>query len=163
MLRWRHERERVPARLARRTAATCLGAEATRLETAGHRRRSGSHRWSCQPMAQTGTGAGSRGVATPSRSWPPAAAHSRAAHPTTGAPRPRTGGIWLPWPGLDRPPRGTRDVAHRSRITYHPSHVSRLLHGVRHSVQRPVERASQRDEAAIRAWWRDRWPALKKR
>jgi transposase len=48
-------------------------------------------------------------------------------------------------------------------VAYHPAHVSRLLHAVRHSVQRPVARATQRDEGAIRAWWRDRWPALEKR
>jgi transposase len=47
-------------------------------------------------------------------------------------------------------------------VTYHPSHVSRLLHAVRHSVQRPVARAAQRNEAAIQAWWQQRWPALEK-
>jgi transposase len=48
-------------------------------------------------------------------------------------------------------------------VAYHPAHVSRLLHTVRHSVQRPVARATQRDEAAIAAWWRERWPALGKK
>jgi transposase len=48
-------------------------------------------------------------------------------------------------------------------ITYHPAHVSRLLHALRHSVQRPVERAAQRNERAIAAWWQDRWPALEKK
>jgi transposase len=48
-------------------------------------------------------------------------------------------------------------------VTYHPAHVSRLLHALGQSAQRPVERASQRDEAAIRAWWQDRWPALGKK
>src|SRR5215472_7952532 len=42
-------------------------------------------------------------------------------------------------------------------ITYHPAHVSRLLHAVRHSVQQPRTRAAQRDAAAIQAWWRERW------
>ena len=36
-------------------------------------------------------------------------------------------------------------------VTYHPAHVSRLLHAVRQSVQRPHTRAAQRDEAAIAA------------
>src|SRR6185437_8313948 len=36
-------------------------------------------------------------------------------------------------------------------VSYHPAHVSRLLHAVRHSVQRPIARASQRNEGAIRA------------
>src|SRR5579859_127798 len=48
-------------------------------------------------------------------------------------------------------------------VAYHPAHVSRLLHAVRHSVQRPLERATQRNEAAIRAWWQERWPALEKK
>jgi transposase len=48
-------------------------------------------------------------------------------------------------------------------VSYHPAHVSRLLHAVRHSVQQPVARATQRDEAAIRAWWQERWPALEKK
>lgn len=48
-------------------------------------------------------------------------------------------------------------------VTYHPAHVSRLLHAMRHSVQRPVARASQRNDAAIQVWWRKRWPALEKK
>jgi transposase len=37
-------------------------------------------------------------------------------------------------------------------VTYHPAHVSRLLHAVRQSVQRPRTQAAQRDTAAIQAW-----------
>jgi len=48
-------------------------------------------------------------------------------------------------------------------VAYHPAHVNRLLHGLHHSVQRPVTRATQRDEAAIAAWWQERWPALEKK
>jgi transposase len=48
-------------------------------------------------------------------------------------------------------------------VTYHPAHVSRLLHALQHSVQRPVARATQRDEAAIAAWWQERWPAWEKK
>lgn len=48
-------------------------------------------------------------------------------------------------------------------VSYDPSHISRLLHRLGYSVQRPIERATQRDEAAIRVWWEQRWPALKKR
>jgi transposase len=48
-------------------------------------------------------------------------------------------------------------------VTYHPAHVSRLLHVARHSVQQPAQRATQRNEAAIQAWWRERWPALEKK
>jgi transposase len=45
-------------------------------------------------------------------------------------------------------------------VRYHPAHVSRLLRVVGWSPQKPVRRASQRDEAAIRAWLTERWPAL---
>jgi transposase len=48
-------------------------------------------------------------------------------------------------------------------VTYHPAHVSRLLHRLRQSVQRPRSRAVQRDDAAIAAWWREQWPALEKK
>jgi transposase len=48
-------------------------------------------------------------------------------------------------------------------VIYHPAHVNRLLHGLRHSVQRPRTRATPRDEAAIAAWWQERWPALEKK
>jgi transposase len=48
-------------------------------------------------------------------------------------------------------------------VRYHPAHVSRLLHALRHSVQQPVARATQRNEQAIQAWWQERWPALEKK
>jgi len=48
-------------------------------------------------------------------------------------------------------------------VTYHPAHVSRLLHAARQSVQQPTPRATQRNEPAIQAWWRERWPALEKK
>ena len=47
-------------------------------------------------------------------------------------------------------------------VHYHPAHVSRLLKTIRYSVQQPIERASQRDEQAIKTWKDERWPALKK-
>jgi transposase len=47
-------------------------------------------------------------------------------------------------------------------VTYHRAHVSRLLRALGLSVQRPVVRATQRDEAVIQAWWDTRWPELKK-
>jgi transposase len=48
-------------------------------------------------------------------------------------------------------------------VSYHPSHVGRILRQVGWSLQKPVRRATQRDEAAIRSWQDERWPALKKR
>lgn len=48
-------------------------------------------------------------------------------------------------------------------VRYHPDHVSRLLRQAGWSVQRPIQRATQRDEAAIRRWREERWPASKER
>ncbi len=45
-------------------------------------------------------------------------------------------------------------------VRYHPAHVSRLVRRLGLSLQRPVRRASQRDEAAIAAWEAERRPAL---
>ena len=55
------------------------------------------------------------------------------------------------------------EVIHRTfGVSYHPDHVRRLLHGLRWSVQKPVRRASQRNEAAIRTWREERWPEIKR-
>lgn len=51
-----------------------------------------------------------------------------------------------------------RDFGHAFSI----SHVWRLLRELGFSPQRPVGRATQRDEEAIRDWKQKRWPALKK-
>jgi transposase len=50
----------------------------------------------------------------------------------------------------------------RFGVRYHPAHVSRLLRAVGWSPQRPIQRATQRDEAAIARWYAERWPALKR-
>jgi transposase len=47
-------------------------------------------------------------------------------------------------------------------ISYHPAHVSRLVRAIGFSLQKPVRRANQRDEEAIRRWKEERWPELKK-
>jgi transposase len=47
-------------------------------------------------------------------------------------------------------------------VRYHPAHISRLLRDIGWSSQKPIKRASQRDEAAIETWRTERWPALKK-
>lgn len=112
MVRWRHEDEDNPTRLARRAAATRLGAEATGLETAGHCRRAGGDARRCQPVAQAGPGAGGRGVATPSFPGPPAATHRRAGRPPAGAPRAGTRSIRVPGAGLDVPAGGGGHPAH---------------------------------------------------
>ena len=47
-------------------------------------------------------------------------------------------------------------------VRYHPAHVSRLLKTLRLTLQKPIRRADQRDEEAIRSWKEERWPKLKK-
>ena len=46
-------------------------------------------------------------------------------------------------------------------ISYHPAHVSRLLKAIGWTPQKPVTRASQRDEEAILKWRSQKWPELK--
>ena len=45
-------------------------------------------------------------------------------------------------------------------VSYHPAHVSRLMRQIGWTVQKPVKRASQRDEAQVAAWREETWPAL---
>jgi transposase len=59
-------------------------------------------------------------------------------------------------------PRVVWLIAARFRVRYHRSHVSRLLRRLDWTPQQPLQRATQRDEAAIRRWWAERWPALKR-
>jgi transposase len=45
-------------------------------------------------------------------------------------------------------------------VSYHPAHVSRLMRRIGWTVQKPIRRASQRDEAKVTAWREETWPAL---
>jgi transposase len=47
-------------------------------------------------------------------------------------------------------------------VRYHRDHVGRLLREAGWSRQQPIERASQRNEEAIKRWAEQRWPAIKK-
>jgi transposase len=48
-------------------------------------------------------------------------------------------------------------------VRYHPAHVSRLLRALPWTVQKPLRRATQRNEAAIAAWTTEQLPALEKK
>lgn len=48
-------------------------------------------------------------------------------------------------------------------VRYHPDHVSRILKELKWTPQKPIERASQRDEKLIEQWRTEVWPELKKR
>lgn len=59
--------------------------------------------------------------------------------------------------------RVARLISQEFGVLYHRSHVSRLLHALEWTPQKPIERASQRDEARIKEWREERWTELKKR
>lgn len=65
-------------------------------------------------------------------------------------------GLWTVWRVADLIERQTGQK-------YHPGHVWRILRSLGWSCQRPVGRATQRDEGAIRKWKRMRWPEIKKK
>ena len=48
-------------------------------------------------------------------------------------------------------------------VSYHVDHIGRLLRSMGWSVQKPIERATERNDAAIESWRRERWPAIKKK
>lgn len=55
-------------------------------------------------------------------------------------------------------------VIHREfGVQYHPAHISRLLARWGFTVQKPQRQAIQRDEAAIREWRQEQFPAAEKR
>jgi transposase len=54
-------------------------------------------------------------------------------------------------------------IARTFGVRYHRDHVGRLMREAGWSRQKPVERASQRNEEAIKKWSQERWPALKKK
>ncbi len=60
--------------------------------------------------------------------------------------------------------RRVRDlIEYRTGVRYHEDHVWRILHELGWTCQRPVGRALERDEAAIRNWKKYRWPRIKKK
>lgn len=54
-------------------------------------------------------------------------------------------------------------IKFKFNVTFHRAHVCRILKKIGWSVQKPVEKATQRDEEAIEEWRTQRWPSLKKK
>jgi len=48
-------------------------------------------------------------------------------------------------------------------VSYHRAHCSRLLRRLKYSLQKPIQKATQRDEATIQNWKEHQWEELKKR
>ncbi len=58
--------------------------------------------------------------------------------------------------------RRVADVIRRAfGVRHHPAHVSRILGALRWTPQKPIERSTKRDEAAITAFREERMPSLK--
>jgi transposase len=47
-------------------------------------------------------------------------------------------------------------------VSYHPSHVFKVLQALNWSCQKPERRAKERNEARIQQWLAEDWPRLKK-
>ena len=60
-------------------------------------------------------------------------------------------------------PRVAHLIEQEFGIEYHEGHVWKILVGLGWSPQRPIGRARERNEAAIRIWKRKTWPAIKKK
>jgi transposase len=48
-------------------------------------------------------------------------------------------------------------------VSYHRDHIGRLLKTINWSVQKPTERATQRDDEAIARWKAEKWSEIKKK
>ena len=64
-------------------------------------------------------------------------------------------GLWTSWRVADL-------IERECEVQYSTGHVWRILRSLGWSCQRPVGRAKERDEKAIRRWKRQRWPEVKK-
>ena len=60
-------------------------------------------------------------------------------------------------------PRVARLIADEFGVDYHAGHVWKILRALNWSPQRPVGKARERNEAAIRTWRRKTWPHTKKK
>jgi transposase len=65
-------------------------------------------------------------------------------------------GLWTSW-------RVAHLIEQESGVRYHASQAWRILRQLGWSPQRPVGRAWERDEEAIRRWKKERWPEIKKK
>ncbi len=54
-------------------------------------------------------------------------------------------------------------IARTCGVTYHPNHIGRVLKRIGWSRQKPVKRATQRDEVAIARWRNGGWAESEKK
>lgn len=60
-------------------------------------------------------------------------------------------------------PMVTALIRDRFGVQYHPGNVRKILRRIGFSPQKPIKRATQRDEAAIEKWKKEEWPRIKKK
>jgi transposase len=54
-------------------------------------------------------------------------------------------------------------VRKKFRVSYHPDHVGRILHGLGFAPQKPLRVAREQDAAVVEQWRKKDWPRIKKR
>ena len=59
-------------------------------------------------------------------------------------------------------PRIQKLIRREFQVKYHPNYLNRLLDRLGFSLQQPLPRARERDEALVRAWLTHDWPRVKK-
>ena len=136
-----------------------MGTRSTRLDGHRHRCGLGRHQGRGEPVAEAGTRGRRRSPAQPAATRPHAPVDRRPAGTASQSTARGAeafgfiGGVWT----VKRVAAIIRDEFH---VRYHPDHVGRLLRTAGWSPQKPIRRATQRDEAAIQRWIAERWPAL---
>lgn len=65
--------------------------------------------------------------------------------------------------GVWTSPMVARVIKEEFSVTYHPSHVSRILHEIGFSVQRPKKALAQADKNLQSQWVRYKYPSIKKK
>ena len=59
-------------------------------------------------------------------------------------------------------PRVTQLIEREFDVSYHSTHVGRLLKTLGFSRQKPQRRSKEQDPEAVKAWREEQWPAIKK-
>ena len=59
-------------------------------------------------------------------------------------------------------PRVAKVIERLTGVHYHPGHVWKILGAMEWTLQRPAQRARERDEKKVKLWLTKKWPAVKK-
>jgi transposase len=75
----------------------------------------------------------------------------------------RVSALWAYETPLWTCPRVADLIQQNFGVDYHPGHVWRIVRQLNWSVQQPVGRALERNEARIEEWKNKHWPEIKKK